>query len=83
MIYRMLDEETVDGLVVMGGLNAWLTAEETCAFLQKFRPRPIVTTGIVLDEFPGVTVDNYHGMYEVISHLVTSHQRKRIAFIRC
>ncbi len=72
----------MDGLVVMGGLNAWLTVEETCTFLQKFRPRPIVTTGIVLDEFPGVTVDNYHGMYEVISHLVTAHQRSRIAFIR-
>ena len=82
VIYRMLDEQTVDGLVVMGGLNAWLTVEETCAFLKKFRPRPIVTTGIVLDEFPGVTVDNYHGMYEVISHLVTAHQRSRIAFIR-
>ena len=82
VIYRMLDEGTVDGLIVMGGLNAWLTVEETNDFLQKFRPRPIVTTGIVLDGFPGVTVDNYHGMYEVISHLVTAHQRKRIAFIR-
>ncbi|MGE5462742.1 MAG: ATP-binding protein, partial [Syntrophothermus sp.] len=82
VIYRMLDEETVDGLVVMGGLNAWLTVEETCSFLHKFRPRPIVTTGIVLGDFPGVTVDNYHGMYEVISHLVAVHQRKRIAFIR-
>jgi signal transduction histidine kinase/DNA-binding LacI/PurR family transcriptional regulator/AraC-like DNA-binding protein len=82
VIYRMLDEETVDGLVVMGGLNAWLTSEETSAFLQKFRPRPIVTTGIVEEGFPGVTVDNYHAMYEVIAHLVTVHQRSRIAFIR-
>jgi len=82
VIYSMLDEETVDGLVVMGGLNAWLTVEETNDFLQKFRPRPLVTTGIVLDGFPGVTVDNYHGMYEVISHLVTAHKRSRIAFIR-
>ena len=82
VIYRMVDSETIDGLVVMGGLNAWLSTEETCTFLQKFHPRPIVTTGIVLEGFPGVTVDNYHGMYEVIAHLVTAHQRRRIAFIR-
>jgi len=82
VIYRMVDSDTVDGLIVMGGLNAWLTTKETCAFLQKFRPRPVVTTGIVLDGFPGVTVDNYHGMYEVIAHLATAHQRRRIAFIR-
>lgn len=82
VIYRMVDARTVDGLVVMGGLNAWVEQDETYAFLQKFRPRPIVTTGIVLEGFPGVTVDNYHGMYEVITHLVTAHDRRRIAFIR-
>ena len=82
VIYRMVDEQTVDGLVVMGGLNAWLDLDETYAFLRRFQPRPIVTTGIVLEGIPGVTVDNYHGMYEVIDHLVTVHQRRRIAFIR-
>jgi len=81
-IYRMVDVKTIDGLVVMGGLNAWLNLDETYTFLKKFQPRPIVTTGIVLEGIPGVTVDNYHGMYEVITHLVTVHQRRRIAFIR-
>jgi signal transduction histidine kinase/DNA-binding LacI/PurR family transcriptional regulator/AraC-like DNA-binding protein/response regulator of citrate/malate metabolism len=82
VIYRMVDAQTVDGLVVMGGLNAWVEQDETYSFLQTFHPRPIVTTGIVLEGFPGVTVDNYHGMYEVITHLVTVHDRRRIAFIR-
>ncbi|HLO29523.1 MAG TPA: substrate-binding domain-containing protein [Anaerolineales bacterium] len=82
VIYEMVNDQRVDGLVVMGGLNAWLNLDETYNFLQQFRPRPIVTTGIVLDGFPGVTVDNYHGMYEVIDHLVKVHQCRRIAFIR-
>lgn len=82
VIYRMVDEQTVDGFVVMGGLNAWINLDETYAFLRKFHPRPIVTTGIVLEGFPGVTVDNYHGMYEVIDHLITVHNRRQIAFIR-
>ncbi len=82
IIYRMVDIKTIDGLVVMGGLNAWLSLEETYDFLKKFQPRPIVTTGIALDGIPSVTVDNYHGMHAVIAHLVTVHRRRRIAFIR-
>ena len=82
VIYHMVDAQTVDGLVINGGLNAWVQMDETYAFLQQFHPRPIVTTGIVLDGIPGVTVDNYHGMYEVISHMVTVHHCERIAFIR-
>ena len=82
VIYRMIDPQTVDGLVVMGGLNAWLDKTETYAFLERFRHMPIVTTGIVLDGIPGVTVDNYHGMHDVVTHLVVVHQRTRIAFIR-
>jgi signal transduction histidine kinase/DNA-binding LacI/PurR family transcriptional regulator/AraC-like DNA-binding protein len=82
VIYRMVDAQTVDGIVLMGGLNAWMTIEETHAFLARFRPIPIVTTGIILDGIPGVSVDNYHGMREVVAHLVAVHDRRRIAFIR-
>lgn len=82
VIYQMIDPQMVDGLIMMGGLNAWLDKSETYAFLNQFSPLPIVTTGIVLDGIPGVTVDNYHGMYNVITHLVTVHNRRRIAFIR-
>jgi len=82
IIYQMADLQTVDGLIVMGGVNAWMNLDETYAFIQKFHPRPVVTTGIVLEGIPGVSVDNYHGMYEVVTHLVTVHQRRRIAFIR-
>lgn len=82
VIYNMVDPQTVDGLVIMGGLNAWVDMDETLEFIRQFRPRPVVTTGIVLEGIPGVTVDNYHGMYDVITHLVTVHNRRQIAFIR-
>jgi signal transduction histidine kinase/DNA-binding LacI/PurR family transcriptional regulator/CheY-like chemotaxis protein len=82
VIYHMLDPQTIDGLIVMGGLNAWLDKPETYAFLKRFSHMPIVTTGIVLDGIPGVTVDNYHGMHDVVTHLVAVHNRQRIAFIR-
>jgi signal transduction histidine kinase/DNA-binding LacI/PurR family transcriptional regulator/CheY-like chemotaxis protein len=82
VIYNMVDRQAVDGLIVMGGLNAWLDTPETYAFIQGFSPLPVVTTGIVLEGIPGVTVDNYNGMRQVVDHLVTVHNRRRIAFIR-
>lgn len=82
IIYRMVDMQTVDGLVIMGGLIAWVDIEETYVFLEKFRPRPIVSIGVILDGIPGVSADNYHGMREVVSHLISAHNRRRIAFIR-
>ncbi len=82
VIYHMIDPDWIDGMVMMGGLNAWIDPQETQAFLDRFRPIPIVTTGIIIDSIPGVSVDNYHSMYAVVTHLATIHQRRRIAFIR-
>jgi len=82
IIYNMVNRDRVDGIVLMGGLNAWVNIEDTFQFLKQFETMPIVTTGIVLEGIPGVTVDNYHGMYDVVTHLVEAHNRRRIAFIR-
>jgi signal transduction histidine kinase/DNA-binding LacI/PurR family transcriptional regulator/DNA-binding response OmpR family regulator len=81
IIYRMVDVHTVDG-VVFWGINPWMDMEETYSFIRRFHPMPIVTTGIVLEGIPGVTADNYHGMREVVSHLINVHHRRKIAFIR-
>ncbi|MFM8321375.1 MAG: substrate-binding domain-containing protein, partial [Chloroflexota bacterium] len=82
MIYRMVDQDTIDGVVLMGGLNAWVSLDDTYAFIDGLRPLPVVTTGIVLDGIPGVTVDNYRAMHDVINHLVDAHACRRVAFIR-
>ena len=82
VIYKMVDPNVIDGVVMMGGLNAWVDVSATYTFLNSFAPMPVVTTGIVLEGIPGVTVDNYHGMREVVTHLITEHNRRRIAFIR-
>jgi signal transduction histidine kinase/DNA-binding LacI/PurR family transcriptional regulator/CheY-like chemotaxis protein len=81
IIYDLIDSRTLDGLVVWG-LTPWLDVEETWAFLRRYRSLPIVTTGILLDGMPGVSVDNYHGMREVVTHLIDEHGRRQIAFIR-
>ena len=82
VIYKMVDRRVIDGIVMMGGLNAWVDTVTTYNFLRGFYPLPVVTTGIVLEGIPGVTVDNYHGMREVVTHLVAVHNRRRVAFIR-
>src|SRR6266545_5973723 len=81
VIYRMVDVQTVDGLVFWG-LNPWVDIDKTYAFIRRFRPMPVVTAGIVLEGIPASTVDNYHGMREVVTHMITAHNRRRIPFIR-
>jgi signal transduction histidine kinase/DNA-binding LacI/PurR family transcriptional regulator/DNA-binding response OmpR family regulator len=81
IIYRMVDVQTVDGLVFWG-LNPWMDMDETYSFIHRFHPMPIVTTGLILEGIPGVTADNYYGMREVLNHLITVHNRRHIAFIR-
>ncbi len=82
VIYNMVDPQVVDGIVLMGGLNAWVDTRETYAFIRRFHPMPVVTTGVVREGIPGVSVDNYHGMHTVVTHLIARHNRRRIAFIR-
>lgn len=81
IIYRMVDAQTIDGLIFWG-LNPFISLDETYAFFRGFHPMPVVTASIVLEGIPGVSVANYFGMREIITHLVNVHHRRRIAFIR-
>jgi len=83
IIYDLVDSHNVDGIVVwLAGLNSWISQKENKTFLERFDGIPVVTVGILVDGFPGVVVDNYRGMCDVVSHLIEVHQKSRIAFIR-
>jgi signal transduction histidine kinase/DNA-binding LacI/PurR family transcriptional regulator/AraC-like DNA-binding protein len=83
VVYDLVTPELIDGLVIwLAGLTQRVDLDEAQAFCARFRPLPIVTAGVLVEGIPGVTVDNYHGMKEVVSHLIEVHGRIRIAFIR-
>ena len=59
--------------------GAWVSLEDTYAFLEHFKPMPMVTTGIVLDGIPGVTVTLLFG--GVVFYSIAQAKRREI-FLR-
>src|SRR5579859_2788000 len=83
VLYDLVDTERLDGLIIwVAGLTRWVQPDEFKAFCMRYAPLPIVTAGGLVEGIPGVIVDNYHGMRDVIAHLVGVHHHTRIAFIR-
>jgi phosphoserine phosphatase RsbU/P len=83
LIYNLVDSQRLDGVIMwLAGLAQWVTADDVKQFCQSYAPLPVVTIGTAVEGVPGVLVDNYNGMRDVIRHLVHTHHRRRIAFIR-
>lgn len=82
VIYQLASAENVDGLVVSSAtLALGVGAGEVQHFVDTYRPLPRVSLGLSLKGIPSITVENYLGMREVISHLIEVHGFRRIAFL--
>jgi DNA-binding LacI/PurR family transcriptional regulator/GAF domain-containing protein len=82
ILYGLVDEETLDGLVLWGAqLAHYTTLEELTAFCEQYRPLPIVNIGLALEGIPSLLVDSYQGMHDVVAHLIEVHGHRRIAYI--
>ncbi|MCP4543805.1 MAG: substrate-binding domain-containing protein [Chloroflexi bacterium] len=83
VIYDLVSPEVLDGLVIWGGgLTQYVGPEEISALCEQYRPLPIISAALPLDNIPCILVDNYRGMYDAMVHLVQVHSYCRIAFIR-
>lgn len=82
-IYNLVDVGRFDGLVTSGATApGGLDREHASAFLQRYRPLPIVSLTRLADEIPDVTMDSYQGMQAVLLHLIQTHGLRRLAFVR-
>lgn len=83
ILYEIAGHPNVDGLVIwLAGISHWITPEESAAFVRQLQPLPLVTIGMSVPGAPSVTPDNYGATRAVIEHLIQTHQRSRVAFIR-
>ncbi len=83
VVFDLVDRASVDGLVIWASLiGSYLKSDDIQRFCDRFRPLPIVSVGMVLKGIPSIVLDSYHGVYAAVTHLVESHGRRRIAFIR-
>lgn len=83
VLYGLAGPENVDGLVILtGSIGGFIKPEEMAQFCKRYHPLPVSSIGLALEGIPSITVDNYKGMYDSITHLVELHGYRRIAFIR-
>ncbi len=82
VIYNLINEVNVDGLVIQGSLGQFVSPEMQRDFYTNFRPLPMVNVSIAVEGVPSVRVDNEQGTRAALLHLIEDHGYRRIAFIQ-
>ncbi len=83
-IYQLLNPALFDGMIIAGMLMNHLTPKERAAWLQPVQHLPLVCIGahVPLIAVTELHVDNLQGVYAMVSHLIETHGKQQIAFIR-
>lgn len=70
-------------IISFGTISAVPSPMQLSAFLEPFRGVPVILLEDETDLENGIsiTVDNYRGMYDCVSHLIEDHGCKRILFV--
>lgn len=76
--FDLASPAAIDGLVALN-LNA--TASVMKEFLDSFRGMPVCSVGIEVPGYSVVQADNASGMRDAVLHLITVHNRRKIAFL--
>ncbi len=83
ILYDLIDQARLDGLIIWASsLSSYVSRDSIHRFCDRYRPLPIVSIGAVLEGIPSVVLDSYQGMREAVVHMVTTHARRRLVFIR-
>ena len=82
-VYELFNPEDFDGIIYYAGaLGQFISINDFYSFCSRFTDLPSVNIGIKNPSGSSVLVDNFSGMYELITHLITVHDYKKIAFVK-
>lgn len=81
ILYELVTEHTVDGLIILGTINTYAPMPKTAEFYQHYSHLPLVHIGLPLENVSTVVATETAGLYEVVAHLIRDHHLRRIAFI--
>lgn len=71
------------GAIILSGAVSHLSqAGELERLVRGLAPLPLVSIGIPLAGLPSILVDNREQVKKLVSHLITVHDRKRIAYVK-
>ncbi|MCB8968185.1 MAG: substrate-binding domain-containing protein [Ardenticatenaceae bacterium] len=82
VVYDLATAQRVDAIIISGTLGHTASREELAEFVQQFAPLPVVAVALDLPGVPYLITDSYQGMYDAACHLITVHNRRRLAFLR-
>ena len=80
-IYQLAKLEEYDGLIVFSGILNNPELAEKCCNAAKEKGLPVVSIGMPFDGIPNVDINNEDGMRDLVEHLITVHNVKRIVYI--
>lgn len=82
-IFSLANENSLDGLVTWASsLGGVLSPAEISEFHEQFLSLPMVSLAQFMERLPTVGQDSYHGMRELLNHLIKVHGFTKLAFIR-
>lgn len=83
IIYDLVDGSNLDGLIVSNTiLNFYLKDHSLDELYRNYKPLPIINISFTHEDMPGILINNKAGLYQGLVHLIKTHHKKRIAFIR-
>ena len=83
VLYDLVGGGCVDGLVTWSSaLGGVLGPTEINAFHQRYQGLPMVSLAQFMESTPTVSVDSYHGMRALLTHLIEVHGFRKLAFVR-
>lgn len=83
VVYSFANKDNIDGLItITGSLCNYISEDQMMDFISSYQGIPHVSIARKIRGIPGVMVDNFSGMYDLVTHMIEEHARKRIAFIR-
>src|SRR5579863_7835527 len=81
-IFDLIGPERVDGVIVLSPVGNQIGPLALAAFCARFAPLPVCSLSVEVPGCGGVLVDDASGMRQLVSHLVGTHQKRRVAFVR-
>jgi DNA-binding LacI/PurR family transcriptional regulator/signal transduction histidine kinase len=81
IIYRLANDASVDGIIILGDLARETTPEAYSAFCESFDAIPRISIGYPLESGLNVRVDHATGIKALLRHLIDAHGYRRIACI--
>jgi sigma-B regulation protein RsbU (phosphoserine phosphatase) len=82
-LYDLIDRRNVDAVIVVGSTIAHQVGpERLAAFCKRLPSVPVCSIGVPVDSIPSLVPVATPGVIAVVTHLMTEHGRRRLAFIR-